>query len=264
MKTFKKHYSFVNAICLLFIFLFIAACGPSKEEIEKRKQEEKAKIDLAVGIFKKHKPEADVFIKKLQEIKGILTRQDSFSVYSGDMDPVLKAGSYNDSANVIVLSQESLLDTLGEVTYGDIFGIYFSGRHTMALDDYRKIATGKVSEIYDFSYTEKEEVERMAASLSVKNTPYALVVKRDTIVPIKIEGEKSYSGGETAGYAWLIDLRKMEILGHFNIFAVPSSISVKKSEGNYSIQEKAKSSSNSDANAQITTWLSKFKGSQVK
>jgi hypothetical protein len=83
-------------------------------------------------------------------------------------------------------------------------------------------------------------------------------MKRISIADVKVEGE-GYTGGETSGYAWLVDLRDMKLLGSLGFEAVPGSLRMKKSEGTYSLQSKAKSSSNTEVYRIITAWPGKFK-----
>ena len=252
MKTSVQNFTlkFASAFCLL---LFIVSCGPSKEEIEKRRLEmekqEKAQQEMVKAAMNKYKADMDTFISRLGMMKEKLDREDTFYVKEG-LNPEPSIGS-----SAISLSLKSLEDNSSEESE-DVFGMS-GGDVKEILDNYRAMKSGKDRNSYLFYSDDKNAVEKRIAACSVKNTPYALIIECDTVTPVVI-GDNSYTGGETLGYCWLTDLRTMEVVGRRMVYASAGEVMVTNKESDWEKKAKIMRSCNDEAGRVIRRWLREF------
>jgi hypothetical protein len=252
MKTSVQNFTlkFASGFCLL---LFIVSCGPSKEEIEKRRLEmekkEKEQQEIVKTAMNKYKADMDTFIFRLGMMKEKLDREDTFYVKEG-LDPMPSIGS-----SAISVNFESLGDTAARENES-VFGMS-GGDVKEILDNYRAMKSGKDYNGYIFYSDDRNAIEKRIAACSIKNTPYALIIECDTVTPIVI-GNNSYTGGETLGYCWLTDLRTMEVVGRRMVYASAGEVMVTNKESDWEKKAKIMRSCNDEAGRVIRRWLREF------
>ena len=181
------------------------------------------------------------------------------------MDPVLKAIPYESRPSFIILDYKDLDDPKYAASAFYSFGLTINSDCGQALEYYYQFENNIFPE-YKYESLDRVRFEESIASLDPKVTPYILVFKKDTLLPVNIE-EGRFSGGVFFGYAWLADLRTLEVLGSIALDIHPGAIMFEESNTNMeaenAVQHAVKDSIKKNVKKIIVPWLAKFKGSNV-